>query len=254
MRKYVICARSWILDVMWTLKAISCMKKKGERFGFRQGEDVEIARGDVAEILMNAIEGVPCHFNQLIDSIKQSAGDVEVQFKDGRVEHYDLVIGADGIHSTTRDMVFDKNEYKLVSLGMYFSVFSIPNYLNLSHSEVQCEANQKLISITSDKNPEMAEVAVMFRTQNILNNIRDKNEQQQLLRDTFQDFGWEAPKILEMMPGSNYFYFDSLFTQVKMESWTKGDALLAMQVTVHLQCLVKVIIWHWLALIFLQEN
>ncbi len=197
-------------------------KESGERFGFRQGGDVEIARGDVAEILMKAIEDCPCHFNQSIDSIKQSDNDVEVQFKDGRVEYYDLVIGADGIHSTTRDMVFDKNEYELVNLDMYFSVFSIPNYLNLSHTEVQCEANQKLISITSDKNPEMAEVAVMFRAQNILNNIRDKNEQQQLLRNTFQDFGWEMPKIFALMSDSNDFYFDSLFTQIKMTSWTKG--------------------------------
>ena len=200
-------------------------EERGERFCFRQGEDIEIARGDFAEILMDAIEGIPCHFNQVIDSIKQSDDDVKVQFKDGRVEHYDLVIGADGIHSTTRDMVFDKDEYKLVNLGACFGVFSIPNYLNLSHTEVQCEANQKLISIWSHKNPKMAEVAFVFRTQNVLNNIRNKNEQQQLLRDTFQDFGWEASKILELMSGSNDFYFD-LATQVKMKSWTKGRVAL----------------------------
>lgn len=204
----------------------SLHEEKGERFGFRQGEDIEIARGDTAEILMNALEGLPCQFNQSIENIEQHDNEVRVQFKDGRVEHYDLVIGADGIHSTTRSMVFDKNEYKLVNLDMYFSVFTIPNYLNLSHTEVQCEANQKLISITSDKNPKIAEVAVAFRTQNILNNIRDKNEQQQLLLNTFQGFGWQAPKIFALMPDSNDFYFDSLFTQVKMKSWTKGRVVL----------------------------
>ena len=145
-------------------------EEKGERFCFRQGEDVEIIRGDLVEILIDAIEGVPCHFNQLIENIKQSNNDVEVQFKDGRTEHYDLVIGADGLHSTTRRMVFDKDEYKLTNLGAYFSVFSIPNYLNLNHTEVQCEANQKLISMTSDKDPKMAEAAFLFRVQQVLNN------------------------------------------------------------------------------------
>ena len=72
-------------------------EEKGERFAFRQGEDVEINRGDLVEILIDAIEGVPSHFNQLIVSIKQRDGDVEVRFKDGRTEHYDLVIGADGL-------------------------------------------------------------------------------------------------------------------------------------------------------------
>lgn len=200
-------------------------EETGDRFCCREGEDLEIIRGDLVELLIDALEGVPCYFNQWIDSIKQRDGDVEVKFKDGRTEHYDLVIGADGLHSTTRRMVFDKDEYQLTHLGAYFSVFSIPNYLNLNHTEVQCEANQKLISITSDRNPKIAEAAFMFRVQNVLNNIRDENEQQRFLQDTFQDFGWEASKVLELMSDSDGFYFDS-FTQVKMKSWTKGRVAL----------------------------
>jgi 2-polyprenyl-6-methoxyphenol hydroxylase-like FAD-dependent oxidoreductase len=163
------------------------------------------------------VQDVPCHFNQSIDRIKQRKGDVEVQFKDGRTEYYDLAIGADGLHSTTRRMVFDEDEYKLNNLGACFSVFSIPNYLNLNHTEVQCEANQKLMSITSDKNPKIAEAAFMFRVQKVLNNIRDENEQKRFLSDTFQGFGWETSKILELMLDSDDFYFDSV-TQVKMQS------------------------------------
>ena len=201
-------------------------EEKGERFCFREGEDVEIIRGDLVQILVDAIKGVPCRFNQVVDSIKQNDADVEVQFKDGSTEHYDLVIGADGLHSKTRRMVFDEDdEYKLTNLGAYFSVFSIPNYLNLNHTEVLCEANQKLVSITSDKNPEVAEVAFSFRVQNVLNNICNENEQQQFLRDIYQNFGWETSKILELMSGSNDFYFDSV-TQVKMKSWTKGRVAL----------------------------
>lgn len=200
-------------------------EEKGERFSFREGEDVEIVRGDLVQILIDAMEGVPCYFDQLITSIKQDDNDVEVQFKDGRTERYDLVIGADGLHSATRRMVFDKDEYVLTNLGLFFSVFNIPNYLNLNHTEVQYEAHQKLISVTSDKNPDIAEVAFMFRAQNALNDIRDKNEQQRFLRETFQGFGWEASKILELMLDSDDFYFDSV-TQVKMKSWTKGRVAL----------------------------
>lgn len=200
-------------------------EEEGERFGFRQDEEVEIVRGDLVEILMSAIKDVPCYFNQQIESVKQSDTDVKVSFKDGRTEHYDLLIGADGIHSTTRRMVFDKEEYNLVHLGSYFSVFNIPNYLNLRHTKILCEANQKLISITSDKNPKMAEAAFMFRMQKPLANMRDEKVQRQFLQDAFQDFGWEAPKIFELMPESCDFYFDSV-TQVKMKSWTKGRVAL----------------------------
>lgn len=205
-------------------------EEEGEQFAFRKDEDVEILRGDFVEILMKAIDNVPCHFNQSIDKIEQNDDGVTVYFKDNKIEHYDLVIGADGVHSSTRRMVFDKEVYSLVNLGeAYFSIFGIPNYLNLRHMEVQCETNQKLISITNDKDPQKAQVALMFRSKHILDNLRNKNEQMQFLQDIFHDYGWEAERILELMPGSNDFYFDSV-TQVKMPSWTKkrvalvGDA------------------------------
>ncbi len=196
-------------------------EEKGERAGFRQDEEVEIIRGDLVQILMGAIEGVPCYFNQRVAAIEQNDNGVIVNFKDGRNERYDLVIGADGIHSATRRLVFDKDEYKLVNLGSYLSIFTIPNYLNLKHTEVLCEADQKLASITSDKHPQIAQAGFMFRSPHVLNNIRDENQQKQFLRDVFQDFGWEVPKMLELMSDSDDFYFDAI-TQVKMKSWTKG--------------------------------
>ena len=201
-------------------------EEKAEKFGYRQDEDIEILRGNLVEILMKQIEQVPCHFNQSIDNIeKNDGGDVTVSFKDGRIEHYDLVIGADGVRSSIRRMVFDKDEYELVNLWACISIFSIPNYLHLSHTEVQCESSQKAIFISSDKDPKIAQVGLMFRPQHDLTYLRDENKQKQVLRDTFHNFGWEADKILELMSDSNDFYFDS-FTQVKMHSWTKGRVAL----------------------------
>lgn len=45
-------------------------EEKGEKFCFRQGEDVEILRGDLVKILMKTIEGVPCVFGQSIYNIR----------------------------------------------------------------------------------------------------------------------------------------------------------------------------------------
>ena len=55
------------------------------------------------------------------------------------------------------------------------SIFSIPNYLNLSHTDVQCESNQKAIFIISDKDPKIAQVGLMFRPQHDLTNLRDES-------------------------------------------------------------------------------
>ena len=193
----------------------------GEKFGFRQDDEVEILRGDLVEILMKTIADVPCYFNQSITSMQQNADNVIVNFKDGKVENYDIVIAADGIHSATRRMIFDKDEYQLMHLGAYLSTFTIPNYLGLNHIELECEANHKLVSINSDNHPEIARAGFMFRSQHILKDIRDEHEQKQFLCDTFRDFGWETHNILNRMPKSDDLYFDAIM-QIKMNSWTKG--------------------------------
>ncbi|MHB1948418.1 MAG: tetracycline destructase [Gammaproteobacteria bacterium] len=196
-------------------------EEHGEKFGFRQDDEVEILRGDLVEILMKAITDVPCHFNQSIINLHQDNDSVTVNFSDGSVENYDIVIAADGIHSATRRMIFDKNEYQLINLGSYLCSFTIPNYLGLNHMDLECEANHKLVSISSDSDPKIARAGFMFRSEHILKDIRDEQEQKQFLCDTFRDFGWETQNILKRMPESDDFYFDTI-TQVKMNSWTKG--------------------------------
>lgn len=199
-------------------------EEMGERAGFRQGEEVEILRGDLIE-LMSTILDTPCQYSRMIGDIKQHDDMVEVHFKDGQKDYYDLVIGADGIYSQIRRIAFDKNEYDLLSLGVYLSIFSIPNYLNLSHAELWCEKNQKMVSLISDQDPNTARAAFMLRSQQLLNNIRDEKEQQQFLFDNFQDFGWEVPNILARFSDKSDLYFD-LAQQVKMASWSKGRIVL----------------------------
>jgi len=200
-------------------------EEHGDKFGYRQDDEVEILRGDLVEILMKTIPDIPCRFNQNIVSMQQDEHGVTVNFKDGRAENYDIVIAADDIYSATRRMIFNKNEYRLIHLGSYLSTFTIPNYLGLNHMEMLCEANQKLVAINSDNNPEMARAGFMFRSQHALKDVRDEHEQKQFLLDTFRDFGWEAQNILERMPQSNDFYFDAI-TQVKMDDWAKGRIVL----------------------------
>jgi len=91
--------------------------------------------------------------------------------------------------------------------------------------DLECEANHKMLSINSDNDPETAIAGFMFRSQHVMKDIRDENEQKQFLCDTYRDFGWEAQNVLDRMPASNDFYFDAII-QVKMNSWTKGRVAL----------------------------
>ncbi len=200
-------------------------EEQGERFGFRQDDEVEIVRGDLVNILMQTIPEVPCYFNQSIASMSQDDEAVTVTFKNGKSEPYDLVIGADGIYSAVRRMIFAADEYKLTPLGSYLSTYTIPNYLDLQQTEVIYETENKLVSVNSDRDPQFARVGFMFRSSHTLKDIRDVTEQQQFLRNTFANLGWETNTLLELMPTSDDFYFDAI-TQVKMAEWTKGRVAL----------------------------
>nr|AIA18942.1 FAD_TeRes [uncultured bacterium] len=196
-------------------------EEHGEKGGFRQGDEVEIVRGDLVDILMKTITDIPCFYDHAIESLTQHDDHVTVQFKNGKTENYDLVIAADGLHSATRRMVFSKDDYHLRNLGCYISVFSIPNYLQLDHCETLLEAKQKLVSITSDKDSTKAFAGFMFRSSNSPNDIRDEASQKDFLRENFTNHGWESNKLLSLMNDANDFYFDAIM-QVKMKDWTKG--------------------------------
>ncbi len=199
--------------------------EEGEQSGFRQGEEVEIVRGDLIEILMQTMEEIPCGFNRTVENIQQHDDGVEVTFNNNQSERYDLIIGTDGLHSPTRHMIFPDDAHTLKNLGSYISVFSIPNYLDLSHEAVMFEHDQKLAHVVSDKDPDTALTEFMFRSKHPINDFRDGSEAKRFLRQTYENLGWDVNKLLEFMEQADDFYFDSI-SQVKMRTWTKGRVAL----------------------------
>lgn len=196
-----------------------------EKVHFSDSDDVELLRGDLAKILMRTIPDVPCHFNEEINNLKQEDQFVDVTFKDGRIEQFDLVIGADGLHSSTRKLTFTEEEYQFCNLGYYISIASIPNYLNLKRTKISFTKDQKIISVDSDKDPGSAFVSFGIRSDKVLTDIADEREQKECLRDWGHDLGWESNKILELMNDSDDFYFD-IMAHIKMDSWAKDRVVL----------------------------
>ncbi|MDF1796162.1 MAG: tetracycline destructase [Coxiellaceae bacterium] len=196
-----------------------------EKVHFSDSDDVELLRGDLVNLLLQAIPDVPCYFDKEIMSLTQKDQFVEVTFKSGHIEQYDLVIAADGLHSSTRKLTFSNKEYQFFNLGYYFSIFSIPNYLKLHRTKVTFTKDQKIISVDSDKDPDTAFVSFGIRANKVLTDITDEKEQKECVKDWGYDLGWESNKILEFMSNSEDFYFD-IMAQIKMDSWAKGRVAL----------------------------
>ena len=203
--------------------------EQGEATGFRQGEDVEAVRGDLINILFDAITDVPCEFNRTVQNIEHLEQGVQVTFNNQETARFDLIVGADGLHSSTRRMVFDEQSYRLKHLGYYISIYSIPNYLNLDNESIMFEQDDKLAHVVHEKKQDWALVELMFRSNQPSHNFRDASSVKAFLSHTYQHVGWEVNKLLQLLESADDLYFDAI-AQVKMDTYTKdcvallGDA------------------------------
>ena len=88
-------------------------------------------RDDLSEIFQDATHDVEYVFGDSIASIAQDARGVDVTFERGAPRRFDLVIGADGLHSNVRRLVFGDERGFAHFIGAYLAVLTLPNHLNL---------------------------------------------------------------------------------------------------------------------------
>ncbi|QMT59641.1 MULTISPECIES: FAD-dependent monooxygenase [unclassified Legionella] len=196
----------------------------GDEFGHRVGDDVEIIRGVLCQILMDQVHGAEFIFGDSIEGISQNSDRVEVKFQSTKVREFDLVIGADGLHSNVRQIVFGDESLFSQHLGLYLCVFTVPNYLNLDRMEMQYSELGRVASVWSASGEPQAKACFGFTTPLPID-LRDVEQQQQIVKRVYEGIGWEIPKFLQMMPNSPDFYFDTA-AQIHMDHWSQGRVIL----------------------------
>ena len=185
---------------------------------------VEIMRDDLSEVFYNATrDDVEYVFGDHVTGI---GDDGEVTFANGRPRRFDLVIGADGLHSGVRGLVFGPESAYTRWIGGYIAVASIPNYLGLRNEMRGFAGVNRLGGLYSAQHMTDARAMFLFRTPTELSYDRhDGAAQRRLLREQFGDLGWEIPRLLDETDRASAFYFDSI-TQLRLEHWTRGRVAL----------------------------
>ncbi|MGB9028875.1 MAG: FAD-dependent monooxygenase [Acidobacteriaceae bacterium] len=191
--------------------------------GFTSGE-LEILRGDLAKVFHEATRATTEYiFGDSIEALEQGESGVEVWFESGNRRRFDLVVGADGLHSRVRSVAFGDESAFVHYLGYHVSIFTIPNYLNLHHSGVYYGTLGKKVGIFSGGDSREAKASFFFATKPL--GRRETEQQKAILREHFEREGWESPRLMELMKTAPDFYFDSV-SQVKMDRWSAGRAIL----------------------------
>ena len=187
------------------------------------GRHVEILRGELTKILSDATRaGTEYVFGDSIATLHDDGAGVDVTFESGEERRFDLVIGADGMHSTVRRLAFGPEESMRRPLGGYLAVFSMPDVLDLGDGMVAHFSVDRIVAGYGVHQTGQTRAGFLFRTPHELHyDYRDKDEQKALLAKEFRDYGWKAPLLLEHLPAAEDFYFDSI-SQITLDTWQRG--------------------------------
>ncbi|MGW7569802.1 FAD-dependent monooxygenase [Streptomyces tendae] len=191
------------------------------------GRDLEIRRGDLTDALYTAVrDDVEFLFNDSVDTLDQNEHGVDVTFHGGGSRRFDLVFGADGMHSRTREALFGPEEQFHRHLGYCFAVFTMPNTLGLSHETVMWNTPGRAAAVYAVGDDEEVHAFLNFaRPDPPYDAFGDPKAQRALLADVFADAGWEVPGILGALHDADDVFFDAV-GQIRMPRWTSGRVAL----------------------------
>ncbi|MEU9970631.1 FAD-dependent monooxygenase [Streptomyces malaysiensis] len=199
--------------------------------GSLSSTDIEILRDDLSSVLLTAGgDGIEYLYNDSIASLAQGTDEVAVTFHRGDSRAFDIVVAADGVHSSTRALVFGPEENFLRHLGGYLGVWTVPNYLGLDRWEViyQMPGDVWGGMVMSVRDNTEARVFVGVHSDEppaTFLGSRSVSDQKRLVAERYKDARWEMPRLLEYMWGAPDFHFDAT-AQIHMDSWSRGRVTL----------------------------
>jgi 2-polyprenyl-6-methoxyphenol hydroxylase-like FAD-dependent oxidoreductase len=188
--------------------------------------EVEIHWGTLNRILYEAVrDDVSYRFGVRITAIDDDGRRVKATLSDSSTGHYDLVIGADGLHSGMRRLVFGPEDSCVTPLGQCFGFFDIENRLGMDHcgmAYIDAGRTAVLQAIDPDQ---PARASLFLNDPQVDFDYRDTEGNKRLFAQRYAGMGWEVPRILDGLAEAPEVYFDSI-AQVHLDSYARGRVCL----------------------------
>ncbi|GHJ41898.1 FAD-dependent monooxygenase [Streptomyces sp. TS71-3] len=190
-------------------------------------EDIEVPRGDLTGALYEAVrDSVEFVFNDSIATLDDGSGGARVTFRGGARRTFDLVVGADGIHSHTRGLVLGPEERFHHYLGRCFAGFTVPNPLTLSHEVMLWSVPGRTAALYAVGSGELVHGLLTFAHPELpYDAFRSPERQCDMVAEAFPETAWELPRMVAAMHAADDLFFD-VVSQIRMTEWTRGRVAL----------------------------
>lgn len=203
-------------------------RQRAQLSGDFTGGDVEILRGDLAEILyQRTCDECEYLFGDSIRALRDTGDAVTVEFEHAPPRQFDLVLGADGTHSRVRSLVFGPERDFTRHRGYYYAIAESQPTTNRteppSRDTAYALAAPGKLAVLHEGSE--AQQMYLFAARQLDYDRDDTIAQRRLLIDTFTGLGWRVPDMLTELEHAESFYLDAL-TQVRMRSYISGRVAL----------------------------
>lgn len=185
------------------------------------GAEIEVPRAELATIIHDAVgDDAEFIFDDTITELRQDDHGVDVTFDRAAPRRFDLVIGADGLHSAVRRLVFGPEREFSRHLGLY--VATVPLGRPADERTEVVLYNRPGRSVALHPVRDNGAAAFVFRAPELPKlDLRDVGEQRRIVSYAYSSLGWRVPQLLELVNGSDDLYFDSV-SKVTMPTWSRG--------------------------------
>jgi len=185
-----------------------------------KGQEVEVPRADLAAVLYEAArDGVEYLFDDTITALNQDDHGVEVTFDRGPGRRFDLVIGADGLHSTVRRLAFGPERDFVRPTGIHVATTPLGETVDHPSDVLIYNAPGRLVSIHPGRDKALA--AFIFRGAPVDIDYRDMDQHKRVVADAYADLGWRVPHLLKRMRDTDDLFFDAV-SLVDLPTWSHG--------------------------------
>ncbi|MGW2250775.1 FAD-dependent monooxygenase [Kitasatospora sp. NPDC001660] len=187
------------------------------------GGDVEVPRGELAQLLHRySAARAEYVFGDSITALEETPSGVRAAFRRGAEREFDLVIGADGLHSNVRRLAFGPEERHVRHLGYYAATWQLPNGFGPGSGSIGLNVPGRLASVGADhRDPARAGAFFVFASPELAYDRHDTAQQKELVRSAFDGLGWEVPRLLEGLREAPELYFDSI-SRADVPAWSTG--------------------------------
>jgi 2-polyprenyl-6-methoxyphenol hydroxylase-like FAD-dependent oxidoreductase len=188
------------------------------------GRLLSLMRGDMEMALYEGLCGrVRLRYACTVSAIDQSLGQVAVTLSDGSQHRADLLVGADGIHSRVRELVFGPESGCLRYLGIHAAAYTFadpPLHQRLAGRFVMTDSVDRLLGLYGIRHGRVAVLAVHRSQEQAV-----PPDPCAALSQLYAGLGWVTPEALRHCPDTASLYYDQV-AQIEMPTWSRGRVTL----------------------------